>query len=498
MSYVHLTHTLADAFNALAAQVQTLADQKTVLEHKLRFAHEQVQFLTDKYAPTNPEIADTLAKLQLPPHTSIDTTAAVPLPQRISPLTQHQIALIIRDGRRVANQLISLGDASKTTSSTRETLSDSSHQTSMSTALEQDFTVEGKRGSLECPFSKPATVNGADAPVEGEEHKDGPVDDITPHHSSDPICAAMYEETTSQPAANGSATGKCPIRYMDTHSPEEIARYVETHKHELPRSHEVCLRRYQRNEEQIRKLDSKYGNLVSMIEGLGTLHQPMLPGEAEAEAEADEGQTRSAVDKASNERVENWAQDVSASTNPEDPAAAPDEPPAVDVERQSHFDRPLKEVRVGESPSRPWGISVPAYEQANYEEEQPMSPPPAPVRMMSPVRSTHSSVKPPPKKCPFDHTKFTAFPSLDPSAKHPEPIPAMPPLEPSHIPHFSHQDEAPPRPPSPRPHPAFVSPDMMKPTSAAAAPSMIFTGPVFIGYPLDQAMQIMNQYRGNQ
>jgi hypothetical protein len=42
MEYLHLAHTLADAFNALADEVQTLTDRKTVLEHKLRFAHEQV------------------------------------------------------------------------------------------------------------------------------------------------------------------------------------------------------------------------------------------------------------------------------------------------------------------------------------------------------------------------------------------------------------------------------------------------------------------------
>lgn len=42
MDQLHLTHSLADAFNALADEVQILADRKTVLEHKLRFAHEQV------------------------------------------------------------------------------------------------------------------------------------------------------------------------------------------------------------------------------------------------------------------------------------------------------------------------------------------------------------------------------------------------------------------------------------------------------------------------
>ncbi|CRK12934.1 hypothetical protein BN1723_017316, partial [Verticillium longisporum] len=87
----------------------------------------------------------------------------------------------------------------------------------------------------------------------------------------------MLEEATSQQAQSSGNAAKCPIRYLDQHSPEEIAHYVETHKHELPRSHEVCVRRYQRSEDQIRKLDAKYGNLVSMVQCLSTLHKPMLP-----------------------------------------------------------------------------------------------------------------------------------------------------------------------------------------------------------------------------
>ncbi len=37
-----LTQTLVEAFGALADDVQSLIDRKTILEHKLRFAHEQV------------------------------------------------------------------------------------------------------------------------------------------------------------------------------------------------------------------------------------------------------------------------------------------------------------------------------------------------------------------------------------------------------------------------------------------------------------------------
>lgn len=37
-----LMKTLTENFNVLADEVQLLSDRKTVLEHKLRFAHEQV------------------------------------------------------------------------------------------------------------------------------------------------------------------------------------------------------------------------------------------------------------------------------------------------------------------------------------------------------------------------------------------------------------------------------------------------------------------------
>lgn len=350
----------------------------------------------------------------------------------------------------------------------------------MSTALEQDFTVEGKKGNLQCPFVKGAAAGAAS---EAPPPETGP--DFAPNHSEDqdPICVAMYEEETSQHGAvNGAQASKCPIRFLDKHSPEEIAHYVETHKHELPRSHEVCVRRYQRNEEQIRKLDAKYGNIVSMIEDLSHLHKPMLP-------EDDHTRRPSNATRTSNDRVESWAHAVSASTDPEAPA----EPPAdIDEDRQSHFDRPLKEVRVGESPSRPWGISVPVYEPSGNEAGHPMSPPPAPVRMPSPVQSTQTPAKPA-GKCPFDHTKMpAAFAGLN--------ISPLPNPQANNVPAMNAQDSMPFTPTKAAPHehhaakaqPTFINPDVSK---AANGPAMIFTGPVFIGYPMEQAMQFMNQYQ---
>lgn len=421
--------------------------------------------------------------------------------------SQAQLAVFIREGRKVANQLSALANDNSSTKMTSD----------LSTVLEKDFTVPGKQGPLQCPFS--AIKNAAiDEPDETEL-------DPTPHHSKDPICAAMFEEATSAPAPNGSAANKCPIRFMDKHSPEEIARYVETHKHELPRSHEVCLRRNQKNEEQIRKLDAKYGNLVSMIQDLSHLHAPMLP-ESELERHLE-------ADGSSNRRVSDWAQNVSASAA-EGPVAAKDmsesdmsDDDEQDADRAGHFDRPLKEVRVGESPSRPWGISVPIpppYEQV----ERPVSPP-APVCMPSPALA---DPKPPmpsvsrPSKCPFDHTKMqldgpglAEFPKME-ELRHGSPPPPSPP------PHETgkqtasqpfattmnlrqqqqqQQQHLVPDSPPPSHQPAFLNlPGGLPAKDGAAAappltiPQMVFNGPVFIGYPVEQAIQFMQHFQAQQ
>ena len=253
-----------------------------------------------------PEVSETLAKLQLPPdlhQPPAAATSAVPLPKRSqSGSNQHQIALLIREGRRAAQELVtSIISASKdgedglgnqqSTSPTMDIL------TSVSTVLEQDFTVQGKKGVLACPFS--AKLNQDGGPPDSAERVDGSQDpagaaDPTPHKSSDPICAAMLDES-ADPSV--SAPSKCPIRYLDKHSPEEIARYVETHKHAIPRSHEVCVRRYQKNEEQIRKLDAKYGSLVNMVQDLSHLHRPMMPPSKAEQKDADRASTKRVEDR---------------------------------------------------------------------------------------------------------------------------------------------------------------------------------------------------------
>ncbi|KXJ95579.1 hypothetical protein Micbo1qcDRAFT_192558 [Microdochium bolleyi] len=529
MSAQDLTQVLIESFNALADEVQSLGDRQTVLEHKLRYAHEQFQYIADKYAPAAPEITETLVKLQLPPELnspSLANTSFVPLPRRKASDSKHQIAIVIREGRKVASALSS---PSKSSRSSRGSAAPTA-MTSLSTILEQDFTVEGKtKGTLGCPFSQPPTPQVQD----GQDPKDHI--QTEPHDAGDPICAAMLDETGSQHGSTAAAS-KCPIRYLDQHSPEEIAHYLETHKHELPRSHEVCVRRYQRNEDDIRKLDAKYGNLVSMVEGLSRIHQPMLP-EQDTRPQSD-------VEHGSNDRVETWAQTVSVSLSDDGNHTALEEG-STDEERQSHFDRPLKEVRVGESPSRPWGISVPIVDVPTgldgHQHGRPESPPPAPVHMPA----DHPTPETPAKKssggkCPFDHTKLTQMMGGQTTPQKPgeEKDTADRLRTPAAAQHHDHettpkQQELPPRPtdqhfthgdehqtPDHRrthplegdhrqqhytqpsygmPQPTFLSAaGLNQPRPQHSAPQLVFTGPVFIGYPMEQAIQFMQQFQGHQ
>ena len=421
-----------------------------------------------------PEVAETLVKLQLPPdlHQPVAAaTSAVPLPKRSQPgNSQHQVALLIRAGRKAAQELVAgIASANRGGESwegdEQSTSPDMDIVTSLSTVLEQDFTVEGKKGVLACPFSAQPNQDGG--LLEGAERVDSPQDpagaaDPSPHKSSDPICAAMLNET-ADPSV--SAPSKCPIRFLDKHSPEEIAHYVETHKHSIPRSHEVCVRRYQRNEEQIKKLDAKYGSLVNMVKDLSHLHRPMMPPSRLEQRESD---------RASTKRVEEWTQTVAAG----DAELDGDETPPVSDERESRFDRPMRDVRVGESPSRPWGISVPL--EAGLRQREASPKPLAGDLAQPPKKSTG------PGKCPFDHTK------MFPGAKREDIVdaPAKPPVTPVKV-------EAPP--PS-TPQPTFVNlPEV--PASAGEKgdrPQVVFniTGPVFIGYPMEQAMEFMKQFQG--
>ncbi|KAI2638138.1 hypothetical protein GGS21DRAFT_456896 [Xylaria nigripes] len=478
-----LTQTLVESFNTLADEVQLLSDRQTILEHKLRYAQEQFQYLADKYGAAAPEVSKTLVNLQVPAeiyNSSLANTNFVPLPRRKTSGSRHQIAVIIREGRRVASSLTDFSKSSQTSGS--KDSADPTTMTSMTTILEEDFTVNGKKGNLDCPFTSP----GERKPQDDSSHQ-GSQDVLA--LPGDPICPAMNDDTSSQHAAT-----KCPIRYLDQHSPQEIANYLEKHKHELPRSHEVCVRRYQKNEEHIRKLDAKYGNLASMVEGLSKIHQPMLP-EKDMRHQSD-------VERASNVRVETWAHTVSASTagDPDQHALGEGE---EDKERQSHFDRPLKEVRVGESPSRPWGISVPVFSDAQSSQDMPRarpeSPPPAPVHMPSCLPNAKTPIQEK-GKCPFDHTKLTpttrdTTPNKQ-GTKDSMRFPGIPQINqpaPSSQPVASAQHAQ-----SATSRPAFINTTEAPHSKPNGTPQMLFTGPVFIGYPAEQAIQLMQYFQSQQ
>jgi hypothetical protein len=456
------------------------------------------QYLADKYAPADDSaISKTLAQLQLPPDlqvTAADPSGVVPLPSGKQTSSKQQTAIAIRDGRRAVRGLAAIGGrvtGSTTTgiSGTSSSVRLSARRVPLSTVLEQDFTVAGRESSLLCPYAlQPRCKNPMMDPPNSQgastlesDQPSTPLDakDFTPHHSADPICAAMYAETmcSAPPSVAGSAA-KCPIRYLDQHSPEEVARYFETHKHEIPRSHEVCVKRYQRNEDGIRRLDAKYGNLVSMIQGLGQKHQPMLPTEEEEDALE--------AERASNKRVENWAKDVSADgvENEERQQADHEET------REGRFDRPLKEIRVGESPSRPWGISVPLLDE--HLAQRIPEPPPAPV-----------SIEHTPKpggKCPFGHGAKTeghqTSLQVESSSERTRRTDKCP------FPAEQMAKDANPigddrvkleRPPL-QGQPSFIQPPEATKVDGGR-PQMVFTGPVFIGYPIEQAVALMQQWK---
>ncbi|CAG8366037.1 unnamed protein product [Penicillium salamii] len=276
------------------------------------------------------------------------------------------------------------------------------------TALEKDFTTNGTQGSLHCPFSKPNKMqNGSEARSGKHSVPKVQIEAACGHEHLDPIKAELDERrsshTPSAPSSKGACpVSRCPIRFLDQHSPEEIAEYVERHKHEIPRSHAICVNRYQKNPQNMRHLDAKYGGLTSMIAGLGVKHQAFLP-----ECQNGEGNSSSS---ASTQRVERWAENVDPTT----PAQSSQDTQNEDDNRQSHFDRPLREVRVGESPSRPWGISVPvthlppASAPFNGSASGPISPDPQSDKSNN-VDTSATPAKP--TGCPFGHDKPKPVPS---------------------------------------------------------------------------------------
>lgn len=365
--------------------------------------------------------------------------------------------------------------------------------------LEQDFTIEGKPSKLGCPFANmakrklsshaasvlgrysPGSVGGTSSVAARSVNRIDGRDSFTKRQEQRPsfpdpikaeICGLSDHDEESpfserairaQPdkAEAAADAGVCPIRFLDQHSPEEVATYFERHKHELPRSHEVCVRRYQSNEQQIRELDAKYGTLVSMIQGLGAKHKGYLPLEPEDPIVSPPEDGAMEDDK-----VRRWASSVSAQVPEGDERAGDDD------DRQSRFDRPLREVRVGESPSRPWGIHVPA----QYAEAQKVTasseiprPPDGPINVVDGARTLNTGAmeQTAAAKCPFGFDKAKEE-KLAQSAKGKEYGPAQP---------------------------VFINNETFEKEVTGKDPvrpgGMVLNGPVFIGYSVEDAAKVL-------
>ncbi|KAI9773072.1 MAG: hypothetical protein M1840_008192 [Geoglossum simile] len=355
--------------------------------------------------------------------------------------------------------------------------------------LETDFTTRGKESSLSCPFSfMSSRYKLADPPHEAPAGPQRSRDSLPPpakpkRHSrkiSDPITAELHcgSLACAAPSILASAP-KCPIRYLDQHSPEELAQYFESHKHELPRSHEVCVRRFQSNQESIRQLDAKYGDLVSMIQGLGIRHRPLLPVKDD-----DEDSSVEAEQVREDEMLEQWAEGVSETYRESDEGSVVKDEDKGDRGRshEVNSDRLLKEIRVGESPSRPWGIPIP--------------PLPEPILITNPSERadpTHATTT------NTDPTPATPLPSQGADAKRkacPIRHPQQPPTTNPDPPQLPTHNSPEPATASPHPHIQFKhNAAFVTPSATAVGPGgrlqMVFTGPVFVGFSVDDARAVL-------
>ncbi|KAK4502461.1 hypothetical protein PRZ48_005886 [Zasmidium cellare] len=525
-----LIRQLTAGFEALQDEYQKLFGSHVALERKLATAREQYNQLAKLFEAgqtSTPPLS--LSSLQEEDPTA--PTTATEMLKRSSDRRSNEAANMVKTAIAAAKSLRhGVSDAGGQgvkiwggPSADRLDNGSSLMPSISESPLEQDFTVEGKPSKLGCPFASMASkknlsshaasvlsrynqsnsigahgsvgaastpisnasrVNGKESLSRRQSRKGSFVDPIkaeicglsdhdaeSPHPERKP--STSKEPTPSEkPTVENADVGVCPIRFLDQHSPEEVATYFEKHKHELPRSHEVCVMRYQSNEDQIKELDAKYGNLVSMIQGLGQKHKDMLPEEPDEDVEDEHPE-----DVLDDAKVRKWASSVSAQA----PGADAEE---EDDERLAHFERPLRDIRVGESPSRPWGIPVPAkYLDLDGEASQTSSKPAViagPAEPDVPPQPAETQEQEKPKgKCPFDHEALKAMgisrPGQKPAdaapeqSKHVEPKPAVPKVEPQQEPKEANEKEK------------------------ETRPQIVFNGPVFIGYSPEDAVRFLRE-----
>jgi hypothetical protein len=369
-------------------------------------------------------------------------------------------------------------------------------------SMERDFTTNGVAGGLRCPFAKLNGDNHAPPQVEDGKPETCAKDDLLDPIKAEFHCGAQSARSVSE----RSKTARCPIRYLDNHSPEEVAQYFENHKHEIPRSHALCIKRYQADGQTRRMLDEKYKDTVQMLKGLGKHHQPYL----HAPSIPDVGQL---PDPSSAARVEEWAEEVHAKSPEGDEMHPPDEAGEVKVEgyddRVNQFDRSLRDVRVGESPSRPWGIHVPvpssmppeaaAPVTANGDPSQPWTEQDVESALHVPpviehVDNSRSSRRPADApRCPFHKpdqtwtadvssaTERRTFPKVGSPPKIDTASISLPDADGEGI-STPNPFNSPPRGQSPRP----------------AQPNMVFNGPVFFGYSPEATAALLERLGGSR
>ncbi|KAI6250225.1 hypothetical protein HI914_01776 [Erysiphe necator] len=357
---------LVENLNILVDQTPKLIDREKILSEKLEIARGLYKQLASKYAIGDLEVTNALEQLNSPVPISMGNNC--PYASNISSeqnlTSQSQLTTVIDNVRLVSHQLTKIFNqlsgstlSPKIIPTTSESLLNFNNRAPQSTLQETDLTVSVRKSTLECPFPMqqkklelPSSKTSPQLRINvgsGLEFKNN---DLSTDNKDMVTRKALCCEIRDFPNS-ATTSSKCPIRYLGQRSPEEVARYFEVHKHEIPRSHEICLKRQQKNEDHIRKLDAKYGDLVNIIEVLGQKHQPLLPD------------THKKLDTplGSNERLESWVRNVSCDeSNQENKQESSDKNDQVPMS-----DRPLKEVRVGESPSRPWGISVPFHSPQN-------------------------------------------------------------------------------------------------------------------------------------
>ncbi len=348
-------------------------------------------------------------------------------------------------------------------------------------ALERDFTTSGTPGKLGCPFSSTPRGGRRGSSTGMRIGHSTPRSSISRSSAGKRSKRASFHDPIkvdlggNRPVtADGSIEGSvplCPIRFLDQHSPEEVAQYFEKHKHELPRSHEFCVKRFQENEEALHNLDSKYVNMVAMVKDLGKMHQPLLPEPEEIAVDGDHE-----VPQNTTSNVERWANDVLPSHHGEEDELPNDE----NDERVQRFDRSLKDIRVGESPSRPWGIHVPERFEPEGDVASKQSDPTA-----SPLEPATAVDEMPPGHPPVSdgHCPFSA---LAGASKRVDPIEPATEQDSLSV-KATRDDQDTNRNTYDDKGPHFF------PGAAAnnQAPGLVFNGPVFFGYSAEKTALIM-------